>query len=217
MSKVKSSRGKFFIVTILSLVLLVIGAVSICWSLVNIREQTRYSDDVYLSPYSSPAAYAVKQLELMIDDTARIEPDKILYTKYPAEGDVIGSLLIPALNQELPIIQGTGEEELKKGVGHFTQSVLPGEEDNCVFSGHRNTVFAKLGELKIGDKLIVQTSAGTFTYEVDGTRIVDKDDKTVIVPMDNAVLTLTTCYPFNGLDLAPQERYILTANLVVDK
>ena len=85
---------------------------------------------------------------------------------------------------------------MSKGVGHFTKSVLPGEEDNCVLSGHRDIVFRQLGNLKIGDQLIVETSAGTFTYEVEGTRSVHKDDKTVIVSTDHAVLSVITCYPF---------------------
>lgn len=141
------------------------------------------------------------------------EPDKALYPDYPAEGDNIGSLTIPALKQKFLILQGTGDVELKKGVGHFNQSVLPGEKDNCVLSGHRETVFRQLGNLKIGDSLIVQTSAGTFTYEVSGTRIVHADDKTVIVPTDHAVLTLTTCYPFNTPGYFP-DRYIVSADLV---
>ena len=216
MNKVKSSRGKFILITIFSFVLLAIGCVSICWSLINIREQTRYLDNVYTIQYSSTAAHAKKQLELMLDNTDKIDVDKIYSTNYPSKGDVIGSLLIPSLNQDFPIIQGTGDEELKKGVGHFAQSVLPGQKDNSVLSGHRNTVFSELGDLIIGDNLIVKTIAGTFTYKVYGTRIVDKDDKTVIVPTDNAILTLTTCYPFDGLDLDPSERYIVTASLVLD-
>ena len=126
------------------------------------------------------------------------------------DGDNIGSLIIPGLNRKLPIFQGTGAKELKKGVGHFVQSVLPGEEDNCVFSGHRDTVFSKIGKLKIGDQLIVQTSDGTFIYQVNGTRIVHEDDKTVIVPMDHATLTMTTCYPFNVIGSAT-DRYIVSA------
>jgi len=196
--------------------MLVIGGLFVSWSLINISEQNRYLDEVYTTQYSSTAVLAVKRLELMIDKTEEIDVDKIYHTNYPAEGDIIGSLSIPSLNQDFPIIQGTGDEDLKKGVGHFTQSVLPGQKDNCVLSGHRNTVFSELGDLKIGDYLIVTTIAGTFTYKVDGTRIVDKDDKTVIVPTESAVLTLTTCYPFNGRDLAPKERYILTASLVMD-
>jgi sortase A len=136
-----------------------------------------------------------------------------LYPVYPAEGDNIGSLTIPALEQKLPIFQGTGVKELQEGVGHFSQSVLPGEEDNCVLSGHRETVFRQLGNLKIEDQLIVQTSAGTFTYEVTGTRIVKADDKTVIVPANHAILTLTTCYPFNTPGYFP-DRYIVSASLI---
>lgn len=196
--------------------LLVIGGVSICWSLINIREQTRYLDNVYATQYSSTVAHAAKQLELMEDYIDKIDVDEIYNNNYPSKGDVIGNLLIPSLNQDFPIIQGTGDEELKKGVGHFAQSVLPGQKDNSVLSGHRNTVFSELGDLIIGDDLIVKTIAGTFTYKVDKTRIVDKDDKTVIVPTDDAMLTLTTCYPFDGLDLNPSERYIVTASLVLD-
>ena len=95
----------------------------------------------------------------------------------------------------------------------FTQSVLPGEQDNCVLSGHRDTVFSKLGSLKIGDQLILQTSAGTYTYEINHILIVDKDDKTVIVPTPKAVLTLTTCYPSRFVGDAPK-RYILSAGLL---
>ncbi|MCM1567692.1 MAG: class D sortase [Dehalobacter sp.] len=142
-----------------------------------------------------------------------LAPDKILYPVYPAEGDNIGILTIPTLKLKWPIYQGTDVKELEKGVGHFIQSVLPGEKDNCVLSGHRETVFRQIGRLKIGDQLIVQTSAGTFTYEVNDTRIVHEDDKTVIVPTDHAVLTMTTCYPFNTPGYFP-DRYIVSAALV---
>jgi len=174
--------------------------------------------------FSIPTTYGA-ELNKVMGDTAPIgseasrvllAPDKTLYSVNPAEGDNIGSLMIPTLKQDLPILQGTDVKELEKGVGHFTQSVLPGEKDNCVLSGHRETVFRQLGNLKIGDTLIVKTLAGTFTYEVTGTRIVHADDKTVIIPTDHAVLTLTTCYPFNTPGYFP-DRYIVSAALVKGK
>jgi sortase A len=192
----------------------------------NIGAQSIHSVDAYSSPSYTLTTYAEKQVSLTEDDMGNDavlkeldhasvipDPDKILYPLYPVKGDNIGTLSIPVLKQKLPIIQGTGVDELKKGVGHFIQSALPGEKDNCVLSGHRDTVFAKLGKLKIGDQLIVQTSAGTFIYEIKRIRIVDKDDKTVIVPADHAVLTLSTCYPFHFVGNAP-DRYILSADLV---
>lgn len=139
-----------------------------------------------------------------------------LYSKRPNKGENIGKLLIPKLNATLPIFHGTDEEELERGVGHFEKSVLPGEQDNSVLSGHRDTVFRKLGEVGKGDKLIVETSAGTFTYRIKHVRIVDKDDRTVIVPKPRATLTVSTCYPFDFIGASP-ERYILVADLISQK
>jgi len=192
------SKTKTTIVTRACLGLIVLGLGVVCFALINIV-QLRAVESTQILNIEAPIETPVS--------------DKNLYPLYPSEGDVIGSLSIPALEMELPIIQGTGANDLEKGVGHFAQSVLPGEGDNCVLSGHRDTIFAKLGELEIGDLLAVKTSAGTFTYEVSGTRIVDKEDKTVIVPTDHAVLTLTTCYPFIYVGSAP-DRYIVSADLV---
>ncbi|MBD7964024.1 class D sortase [Fictibacillus norfolkensis] len=139
-----------------------------------------------------------------------------LYSIRPNKGENIGNLLIPKLNATLPIFHGTDEEELERGVGHFEKSVLPGEQDNSVLSGHRDTVFRKLGEVGKGDKLIVETSAGTFTYKIRHVRIVDKDDRTVIVPKPRATLTVSTCYPFDFIGASP-ERYILVADLITQK
>jgi sortase A len=101
---------------------------------------------------------------------------------------------------------------LEKGVGHFAESVLPGENDNSVLSGHRDTVFRKLGQVGEGDLLIVRTSAGEFTYKVNKVRIVDEDDRTVIVQKPRETLTVSTCYPFDFIGSAP-ERFILVAYL----
>ncbi|ASS93113.1 class D sortase [Peribacillus simplex] len=141
---------------------------------------------------------------------------KELYPVRPETGEEIGELYIPKLKAKLPIFHGTNEDELEKGVGHFAGSVLPGENDNSVLSGHRDTVFRKLGQVGEGDLLIVRTSAGEFTYKVSKVRIVDEDDRTVIVPKPRATLTVSTCYPFDYIGAAP-ERYILVAYLASKK
>ncbi|MGE7763790.1 class D sortase [Peribacillus sp. NPDC096540] len=136
-----------------------------------------------------------------------------LYDTRPETGDLMGELYIPKLEATLPIYHGTNEDELEKGVGHYAESVLPGEKDNSVLSGHRDTIFRKLGEVGKGDLLITKTEAGTFTYKVRKVRIVDADDRTVIVPKPKATLTVTTCYPFSYIGSAP-ERYVLVADLL---
>lgn len=204
MNKVKSPRGRLSLISILSLILIVLGLGCISGLMFNIWEQSTEQNKLMEDSFNQ-----VKSVSYI----GKPALNKALYPIYPVDGDVIGSLTIPTLDKKLPIIQGTSVVELNKGVGHFTQSVLPGEEDNCVLSGHRETFFKQLGKLQVGDQLIVQTSAGTFTYEVNGTRIVHADDKTVIVPIDHAVLTLITCYPFNTPGYFP-DRYIVSAGLV---
>lgn len=213
MNRTKSSRGKHFLIVLVSLGFLVLGAGCIWWASTNIGAQSEESADAYRRPSSTPTTVAVEQVGSTGDGAAPAQPDEVLYPDYPAEGERVGTLSIPALKQTLPIIEGTDADELKKGIGHFAQSVLPGQADNCVLSGHRDTVFRRLGELKIGDRLIAQSSAGNFTYEIKRIRIVHKDDRTVIVPFGHAVLTVTTCYPFRFVGSAP-DRYILIADLV---
>ncbi|WP_088043742.1 class D sortase [Bacillus sp. EAC] len=143
----------------------------------------------------------------------QIKKNAPLYRTYPKFGEEMGTLSIPRIHATLPIFHGTNEDELSKGIGHYAKSVMPGERDNSVLAGHRDTVFRELGKVKIGDHLIVKTSAGTFTYEVHKIRIVDKDDRTVIIPKPRPTLTVSTCYPFRYIGPAP-ERYILVAGLV---
>jgi sortase A len=135
------------------------------------------------------------------------------YPNYPSTGNRIGTITFPTLKLSWPIYQGTTDAELAKGVGHYAKSVLPGQNDNSVLSGHRTTVFNKLGKLKQGQLILVKTSAGTFTYKVRSSRIVLKTDRTVIVPTNSPVLTLTTCYPFNNLG-ATDHAYVVSADLV---
>lgn len=142
-------------------------------------------------------------------------PKKNMRSPYPVQpkiGEVMGELYIPKLDARLPIYHGTDEEELEKGVGHYAGSVMPGKNDNAVLAGHRDTVFRRLGEVGENDLLIVTTAEGEFTYKVRKVRIVDQDDRTVIVPKPQATLTVSTCYPFNFIGSAP-DRYILVAEL----
>lgn len=162
------------------------------------------------------AAESEKPVEKPEPAVKKRETNTVVYHERPSAGEKIGDLYIPKLESTLPIYHGTDEDELEKGVGHYAGSVLPGENDNSVLSGHRDTVFRRLGEVGKGDLLIVTTSAGEFTYKIRKVRIVDADDRTVIVPKPRPTLTVTTCYPFRYIGDAP-ERYILIGDLIESK
>jgi len=99
------------------------------------RAQSRPSVDVYQSPASKTATIAAGEAGRVDGDVAPKDAgppsdvpdaDEVVYADYPAAGDTVGSLSIPALKQTFTIIEGTSDDELKRGVGHFSQSVLLG-------------------------------------------------------------------------------------------
>jgi sortase A len=148
----------------------------------------------------------------LTQNTASTERAPITLVK-PATGELIGTLEIPRLTRMISIYEGTEESELKYGAGHYIKSVLPGVMDNSVIAGHRDTHFSGFDALEIGDLLNVETTYGRFAYKIESFRIVEADDRTVIVPTPVATLTLSTCYPFFFVGNAPK-RFIVTAHLI---
>lgn len=128
-------------------------------------------------------------------------------------GTFLGTINIPTINKTFNIFEGTESKQLDKGVGHYVKSVMPGLSDNTVLAGHRDTVFAELGKVKLGELIKIRVREGSFTYKVSAIRIVGKNDRTVIVPTPEATLTLSTCYPFTYIGNAPK-RYIVSAKLI---
>ncbi|MDP4169554.1 MAG: sortase, partial [Bacillota bacterium] len=111
----------------------------------------------------------------------------------PVTGQTIGLLAIPRIHSELAIVEGTDPNELRKGVGHYKQSFFPGQMGQIVLSGHRDTVFRHLGELKVGDGLEVNMPYGKFTYTITTTKIVDANDTSIItLQHQHEELILTT-------------------------
>lgn len=144
------------------------------------------------------------------NNDSQIDPSSLSYQK----GETIGILKIPKLKKELPIIEGTDKEELEKGVGHYTGTAYPLQNDQIVLSGHRDTVFRNFGELETGDTFIVELEYGKFKYEIYEMDIVPADDTTVIrSTAPDEILTVTTCYPFYYIGNAP-ERAIFYAKPV---
>ncbi|MFE4521582.1 class D sortase [Cytobacillus firmus] len=155
----------------------------------------------------------------IIQNEKNKESKNVLQTEHPIDisfdqGEAIGILKIPRLKAELPIIEGTDEDELEKGVGHYSTTVFPGQPDQILLSGHRDTVFRSLGELEIGDIFLVSVPYGEFTYEITDSKIVDAGDTTVIrSTAPHEILTVSTCYPFSFVGNAPS-RYILNAKRI---
>ncbi|MEK5303819.1 class D sortase [Bacillus sp. FSL R10-2201] len=131
------------------------------------------------------------------------------------EGEKVAMLNIPKIKKKFSIYWGANDATLKKGVGMFVSDLTttPSGGGHTVLSGHRDTVFTELGELKEKDNLIVEYDNTMYTYEIQKIWITHADDRTVIVKKEEPTLTLTTCYPFDYIGDAP-DRYIIEAKLI---
>lgn len=112
---------------------------------------------------------------------------------------MIGILSIPKIDLKVAVVDGVDSESLKKAVGHFPGTAMPGERGNCAISGHRsftyNQFFNRLNEVEAGDEIKISTMSDSFTYIVYEKKIVNPDDISVLDDTDDTEITLITCHP----------------------
>jgi sortase A len=124
----------------------------------------------------------------------------------------IAVLEIPRLGLTVPVLEGTDEFTLNRGVGHVAGTALPGERGNVAIAGHRDGFFRVLKDVTAGDRIRLVTLWQTVDYTVQETRIVEPEDVRVLEPTGTPVLTLLTCYPFYYVGSAPK-RFVVRAGL----
>ena len=119
------------------------------------------------------------------------------------------------------MVEGTGDDALRAGAGHYRDTSMPCESGNMGIAGHRTTYgrpFADLDLLRPGDQITLETPVGSCTYQVlpvpPGDRGLDARGASFVIdptgidvvgspdkarPGDKAppgaMLTLTTCHP----------------------
>ena len=144
----------------------------------------------------------------------------------PADGSVIGRVVISRLNLSEVVRQGVDSDTLKEAVGHVPSTALPGQPGNFAIAAHRDTLFRGLKDIKIGDIVTFESQTGSFQYQVVATRIVKPTNVSVLRPDGGGLipeqttgttppklLTMITCYPFYYVGSAP-DRFIVEAKLV---
>ena len=119
-------------------------------------------------------------------------------------------LRISKVELEVPVLEGTDDLTLNRGVGHIVGTARPGEAGNIGIAGHRDGFFRALKDIGPGDTIELVTPLGTSTYKVDQIVLVSPKDVSVLQPRPGGSLTLVTCYPFYFIGSAPQ-RYIVQA------
>lgn len=120
-----------------------------------------------------------------------------------SKNGVMGTIVIPKINVEIPIYHGTGEKELQTGVGHMEGTSLPvgGTSSHCVLSAHRGLpsakLFTDLDKMKKGDLFFLHILDKTLAYKVEDIFTVrpNETDQLSLVEGKDYV-TLLTCTPY---------------------
>lgn len=89
----------------------------------------------------------------------------------PVEGDGLAKLHVPAFGPDFvyTVLEGTGEETLSVGPGHYVDTAAPGVDGNFAVAGHRvgkGAPFNDLHLLESCDALVVETRQDWFVYRV---------------------------------------------------
>jgi len=127
------------------------------------------------------------------------------------EGDLIGRIKIRRIGVSALILQGVGNQTLRRGVGHVPGTPLPERGGNVGLAGHRDSFFRGLKDIRKDDTIELTTLDGTFEYQVDWTEVVSPEDTGVLADEGAPALTLVTCYPFHYVGSAPK-RFIVRAH-----
>jgi sortase A len=121
-------------------------------------------------------------------------------------------LRIDKIHLVAPVLNGTDEVTLDRGVGRIIGTSHIGASGNVGIAGHRDGFFRGLKDVSVGDTVQLETETATQSYIVDKIQIVAPNDVSVLKNDDVPSLTLVTCYPFYFIGNAPQ-RYVVHASL----
>lgn len=133
-----------------------------------------------------------------------------------ADTKAIATLEAPRLRKRLFVMQDDSGESLAFGPGHLNGSANIAEDGHVMIAGHRDSHFAFLQDIKIGDVIKTTNSkAKSISYRVTDAYVMDTR-KDTLTQYQHQQLTLITCYPFNSVITGGPLRYIVNAEPVLD-
>ena len=132
----------------------------------------------------------------------------------PSKDAAAKQLYIPSIGALAPIIEGTAQNTVDKGLWHRPLSAKPGIAGNTVIVGHRFSYnpgveqpFYHLDKVKIGDSIYIRWNNTTYHYVVAEKKVVTPKQVEVEAQTADTRLTLYTCTPL----VNPVNRLVIIA------
>jgi sortase A len=196
--------------------LLVVGLALVAYAAFRYVSGRLYSRAALESFYSSSQSQSTNSLRSVTQvDYTHWSPKRI--KQYEAAltehfDPPLAVLKMDKIQLEVPVFEGTSDRVLNRGAGRIEGTAHIGESGNVGIAAHRDSFFRGLKEVRVGDSIELETTAGTQTYVIDSIKLVDPKDVSVLKNQSIPELTLVTCFPFYFAGSAPQ-RYIVRAYL----
>src|SRR6185369_13906184 len=128
----------------------------------------------------------------------------------------VARIEVPRLARSEIALAGASGQALALGPGHVERTPEPGEPGTSVFAAHRDTSFAFLGEVRVGDEVRVTRRDGrTLRFRVTGASVAPWDASGIDPAADGRHLVLATCWPLDATVAGPL-RYLVHAELADD-
>ena len=127
-----------------------------------------------------------------------------------ADTRAIAILEVPRLGLREIVLEGSSGRNLAFGPTLVNTSQLDESADR-ILSGHRDTHFSFLKELRTGDLLRLHTTTETRDYRVSWLEAVDSRQQQLVIDNNIERLTLLTCYPFDAATSGGPLRWVVTA------
>ncbi|MEE8338722.1 MAG: class GN sortase [Xanthomonadales bacterium] len=127
-----------------------------------------------------------------------------------ADTRAVAVLEVPRLGLREIVLEGSSGRNLAFGPTLINTTGLEQSADR-ILSGHRDTHFSFLKELKTGDLLRLRTATDTREYRVSWQEAVDSRVQQLVIDDSIDRLTLLTCYPFDAPTAGGPLRWVVTA------
>ena len=121
----------------------------------------------------------------------------------------VARLISEEHNIDQIVLAGDSGSVLAFAPGMNLKAAKPGEAGTVIISGHRDTHFRFLQNIKPGSELTVQTQDGTRRYRIEETRIVDSRTTRIDPTIGDGHLVLVTCYPFKTIETGGPMRFVV--------
>lgn len=146
---------------------------------------------IFLSNYNSSKLVNVEDIKTD-DNYENITYDK---TEDVWDDSVLGIITIEKIGLNATVKEGTTSDILLEYVGHIENTAT--YDGNIGLAGHnrgcKNSYFARLNELKIGDEIRYKTKFYERTYVVDNIQVILETDWGLLQSTEENKLSLITC------------------------